>query len=158
MSKRWQHIQSIVETPADLKALYDFTVQQHETAVEEGQAVGETEMGWRIRKSILEAMLTQSLEPGTAFPPKWEDASSSTRDELKDLPAEEAQRYGATKKTQRRRHKLHELLLDHFGKIPHRLASRSDNGELDKEELTERFEVGMKTIEKDLSYLRTEIA
>lgn len=158
MSKRWKHIRSIVETPADLKALYDFAVQRHEAAVEEGQANGDSVPTWRIRKAILEAMLTQSLEPGTAFPPKWKDARSSMRDELKDLPAEEAHRYGATKKTQRRRHELHEVFLDHFGEIPRRLASRSENGQLDKEELTDRFDVGMKTIEKDLSYLRTEIA
>jgi len=157
MSKRWKHFRSIVDTPADLRALYEHAKERHDNHAEMLAPRGDKKMVWQIRRSVLEAMLAQSMKPGTEFPPRYQDADSSTREELESLSAEQAQRYGSTRKTQERRHDLHQFLLGAFGELPHRLSERAEDGEIDKTELAERYDVSIKTIEKDLTYLRTEV-
>jgi len=158
MSSRWKHFRSIVDTPADLRALYEHAKGMHDQAVEEGQAASDSEMTWRIRKAVLEAMLAQSMEPGTEFPPRWKDADASTKEELESLTAQQARRYGNTTKTQERRYDLHQYLLDTFNEVPRRLPECAENSKTDKTELAERYDdISIKTIEKDLTYLRTEV-
>lgn len=158
MSKRWRHFRSIVDTPADLRALYEHAKEMHAKAAEEGQVTADSEMTWQIRKAVLEAMLAQSMEPETEFPPRWKDTDTSTKEKLEGLTAQRARRYGDTIKTQERRYDLHQYLLGAFNEVPRRLPKCAENGEIDKTELAERYDnISIKTIEKDLTYLRTEV-
>jgi hypothetical protein len=157
MNKRWKHFRSIVDTPADLRALYEHAKEMHKKAVEEGQLTADSEMTWRIRRAVLGTMLTQSMMPETEFPPRWKDADTSTKEELESLTTQRARQYGNIKKTQERRYDLHQYLLGAFNEVPRRLPECAENGEIDKAELAERYDVSVKTIEKDLTYLRTEV-
>ena len=157
MSRRWKHFRSIVDTPADLRALYEHAKEMHAKAAEEGHATSDSKVIWQIRKAALEAMLAQSMVPETEFPPRWKDADTSTKEELESLTTQRARRYGNIKKTQERRYDLHQYLLGTLNEVPRRLPECAENGEIDKTELAERYDVSVKTIEKDLTYLRTEV-
>lgn len=83
--KHWDHYSELVETVADLRALYEHAEEQHEEAIRDEKADQGTVFKLRARTAILKAMLDRSLVPGNQWPPpKWEELTPVRRKGLSD--------------------------------------------------------------------------